>query len=193
MYRATHGRTTAVVVMKVLLLPLVVLITAMSLTASTSGDCEGVGSRDIRMHADLSVMMDSTEMRCADMNQATQRRMCVVLSEDDQRHILCGVNGRHANSDMSPCMRLCPDGSRNRTCFSVSDGSPIQLICLCHSLPDHQIYPVYRPTATQASWSPWQRLPAHNKSFDYTRELYTPSECLLHEYESFNLVNIIDV
>ena len=82
-----------------------------------------------------SAVTNSTEMRCADMNLTTQRRVCKVLSEDDGSHVLCGGENLNCNSPIN----LCPDDSLNKTCFPVSDSSSVQYMCLCHSARDHQM------------------------------------------------------
>ena len=153
------------------------LCLAASLFLLVNGECKG----DIK-----SVMMNNTEMRCGDMNVTTQRRVCEVLSEDDERHLVCGEQDVKCNRPLI----LCPDGSLSKTCFPVSDSNSVHYKCLCHSTRDHQMYV---PTDTQGSWSPWQRLTAHNKGFDYTRKLYVNSsaECLVQEHDSLVLVNIV--
>ena len=157
-----------------------------SLFLTVTGECGG----DVRWRDRdaLSVMMSSTETRCADINLTTQRRVCKVLSEDDEKKLLCGGNGRDVNCDMP--ISLCPDGILNKTCFPVSDSNSIHYMCFCYSARDHQMYV---PTATQTSWSPWQRLTGHNKGYNYTRKVYmcSSSECLLEEYDSLIFINII--
>ena len=136
----------------------------------------------------LSGMMNSTEMRCGDMNLATQRRVCEVFTVDDERNMLCGGNERDDKCNRP--LILCPDGSLNKTCFPVSDSNLMHYMCLCHSARDHQMYV---PTATQASWSPWKRLTDHTKGFAYTRKLYltSSSKCQLQEFDSLMLMNIV--
>ena len=83
---------------------------------------------------------------------------------------------------------LSPDGSLNKTCFPVSDSNSIHYMCLCHSAGDQ-----YTFTTNKASWSPWQTLTGHNTGFGFTRRLHmeSSSECLIEEYDSEIVVNII--
>ena len=167
-----------------ILLALVGLITPLFLMVSA--ECGG----DVRWRdrEALSVMMNSTETRCGDINLTTERRVCEVLSGDDGRHLLCGGNGHNVNCNRS--ISLCPDGSLNKTCFPLSASNSINYRCICHSILDHL---GYKSEAKQASWSSWQQLTAQNKGFNHTRKLYmdSSSECLLQEYKSLVTVNII--
>ena len=155
-----------------------------SLFLTVSAECGG----DVRWRDPeaLSVMMNSTETRCADINLSTQRRVCKVLSEDDEKKLLCGENGRDV--DCNRPISLCPDGSLNKTCFPVSDSNSIHYMCLCHSAGDQ-----YTFTTNKPPWSPWQTLTGHKKGFGFTRRLYmdSSSECLVEEYDSQIVVNII--
>ena len=60
--------------------------------------------------------------------------------------------------------------------------------CLCHSPCDQCTF-----TTNKASWSPWQTLTGHKTGFGFTRRLYmdSSSECLVEEYDSQFVVNII--
>ena len=154
-----------------------------SLFLTVTGECGG----DVRWRDPeaLSVMMNSTETRCADINLTTQRRVCKVLSEDDEKKLLCGENGQDV--DCNRPISLCPDGSLNKTCFPVSDSNSIHYMCLCHSAGDQCTF-----TANKPQWSPWQTLTGHKKGFGFTRKLHmeSSSECLV-EYDSQIVVNII--
>ena len=78
---------TAILMMFVL--ALVSLVTEMFLTVT------GESGGDVRWRDSetLSVMMNSAEMRCAHVNLTAQMRVCQVLSEGDQRNMVCGGNG----------------------------------------------------------------------------------------------------
>ena len=170
--------------MNLVIMSVIGFICMSSLFLTVTGECGGdVRWRDRDV---LSVMMNSTETRCADINLTTQRRVCKVLSEDDGRHLLCGGKGHNDNCNRP--ISLCRDGSLKKTCFPLSASKSINYGCICHSILDHL---GYKSEAKQDSWSPWQRLTGHTKGFKDTRKLYmdSSSECLLEEYTTFE--NII--
>ena len=81
----------------------------------------------------LSLMTNSTEMRCGHLNKTKQRLSCNVLNEEDENTMVCrgGYKDRVSVS-------LCPDGSLNKTCFPVAGSKSLHYTCLCHSALQHQ-------------------------------------------------------
>ena len=156
-----------------------------SLFLTVSGECgKYVRWKD---NEALSVLMEKPEMRCADMNLTTERRLCKMMSMDDGRHLLCGGNGQD-NTCNRP-ISVCPDGSLNKMCFPLSTSNSINYMCICNSIGDHVSL---GSKVTQTSWSPWLRI-ADQEGLNYTRKIYTnsSSKCLLQEYRSVILMNII--
>ena len=94
----------------------------------------------------LSLMTNSTEMRCGHLNKTKQRLSCNVLNEEDENTMVCrgGYKDRVSVS-------LCPDGSLNKTCFPVAGSKSLHYTCLCHSALQHQT-----DNDITATWSSWQ-------------------------------------
>ena len=156
-----------------------------SLFLTVSGEC----GKDVRWKNSeaLSVLMNITEMRCADMNITTERRVCKMMNVDDGRHLLCGGNGQD-NTCNKP-ISICPDGSLNKMCFPLTSSNSINYMCICKSIGDNVIQV---SMASPTSWFPWLRL-TDQDVFNYARKIYTnsSSKCLLQEYRSLILMNII--
>ena len=127
----------------------------------------------------LSLMVGSTTMRCGILNLTKQRWSCNVLTEEDEKNLICGGSEQDSNCNMP--INLCPDGSLNKTCFPVADSNSLHYMCLCHSALHHQI-----DNGITATWSPWQMMSISHRQFTFSRKLYSSAleGCLIQEYET---------
>ena len=60
----------------------------------------------------LSAMVGSTEIRCGQLSLTRHRLSCTVLTEEDERNLMCGERQQSSNCNVP--IRLCDDSSPTR-------------------------------------------------------------------------------
>ena len=120
-------------------------------------ECRGINVSTPRGLAQL--LVSAGELPCGSMNLQSERRVCVVNSLDDERHLVCPSGIKDCDI---PCGIQCKGGTIKKTCYPICDGA-MTYSCVCHTYVTGD---VVTPPLT---WSEWELKPG--AIFPATRHL----------------------